>query len=97
MKLAMGFADTIHVPPVNVDSHILITGKFVKSSKKMCGTPDASMTMSENWVFVRAPLTSAGALKGCPGPAECDSRIADPKAGMDAVPSVHGTPLQKNV
>ena len=41
-----------------------ITTGFVKWSKKMCGVPDASITMLENCVLTSAPLTRAGALKG---------------------------------
>src|ERR1700733_3598872 len=67
---------------------MLITGALVKSSKKMCGVPEGSMTMSENCAVASAPLTSEGTLKGQPGPAEWDSRITEPKAGMVALPSV---------
>ena len=61
------------------------------------GVGFTSITMSENCVAVSEPLTSAGRLNGCPGPAECDSRIADPNAGTVAVPSVHGALLQNKV
>src|SRR5580700_2047842 len=87
VKLATGAGETTQMPPISEDSHMLIVGRFVKSSKKMCGVPPASMTRSENCVFTREPLTSAGAENGCPGPGECDSRIADWKAGTVALPS----------
>src|SRR5580693_2681336 len=96
-KLATGFLDTTHLPASKVDSHILIVGESVKSSKKMCGVPDASITRAENCVLVSVPLTSAGAEKGCPGPGDWDTRIAEPNAGIVAVPSVQGEALQKYV
>src|ERR1700722_5712608 len=97
MKLATGLAETTQVPAFRVDSHICVNGKLLKSSKNTWGMPLESITMSENSVLVSEPLTSAGRLKGCPGPAECDSRIPDPNAGTVAVPSVHGALLQNNV
>src|ERR1700730_6423492 len=94
---ATAACETTHVPPISVDCHILITGKLVKSSKKICGLPVASTTMSENCAFARAPLTSAGAEKGRPAPAECDSRITEEKAGiLVALPSEQPNELWQN-
>src|ERR1700719_4482680 len=87
-KLTAGCRATIQVLPTSVDSHILIVGKFVKSSKRMCGVPAESITMLENCVLTSEPLTSAGAEKGSPGPGECTSTIADWTNGTVAVPSV---------
>src|ERR1700726_3681117 len=97
MKVATGLAETTQLPPVSVDSHICVYGKLLKSSKNMCAVPFESITMLENCVAVSEPLTRAGGLNGWLGPAECDSRIADPNAGTVAVPSVHGAPLQNRV
>jgi hypothetical protein len=46
------------------------SGKLVKSSKKMCGTPWLSTTALENWAFENEPLTNAGEVNGSPTPAE---------------------------
>ena len=103
VKVATGVVLTVQVPPDNVDSYMFVPGKDEKSSKKICGVPWLSTTMSENWVWENDPLTRAGGVNGRPAPAELDTRIADEKAGTVAEPSVHGSvpevpaPLQKSV
>src|SRR5580698_2159721 len=89
MKVATGFCETVHTPPARVDSHMVIDGVLENSSKKMCGVPEASITMSANSELRSEPLTSAGALKGSPGPEECDSSMTEAKLGMETMPSVH--------
>src|SRR3979411_3289224 len=85
-KVATGVGFATQVPPVSVDMYILMLEPLEKSSKKACGTPSLSKTMSENCSCENEPLTICGAEKGNPAPGECDSTIAEENAGMDADP-----------
>src|SRR5678816_3704151 len=96
-KDATGSLPTTHVPPRSVDSNILVKLGSEKSSKKMCGVPWLSMSMSENCSCVCEPLTNFGAEKGNPAPRACDSRIAEENRGTCASPSPQFVSLQKSV
>src|SRR6266851_6455109 len=86
IKVATGVGFTTHLPAVSVDIYILMALLEEKSSKKACGTPWLSTTMSENCSCENDPLTICGAEKRRPAPGECDSTIAEENLGMVPVP-----------